>query len=41
VDHAFALEVVDDAPELGGEVWVVRGGDVQPLGDGVLARVWW
>jgi hypothetical protein len=42
VEHAFALELVDDAPQVIGEPWIVGGGQVKPFGDRVHAWIaWW
>jgi hypothetical protein len=39
VDHTVALEAVHRMPQLVGQRTIVGGGDVEPLGDGVDARV--
>ena len=40
VQHAFAFEAVHHLPQLGGQARIVFGGQLEPLGDGVHARVW-
>jgi len=39
VHHALALEAVHRSPQLGGQFSVEGGGQVEPLGNGALARV--
>jgi hypothetical protein len=39
VHHALALVAIHDLPQLGGELRVALGGEIEPLGYGARARV--